>query len=101
MMGDHEDQDFEPESENDAGEHARPAGFAAGLVVGALLGATIALLYAPERGDRTRKAVRQRLQHLREEAADGLERAGKITRKDVLRRQRQLRDKIEKALDRL
>ena len=101
MMGDHEDQDFEPESENDAGEQARPAGFAAGLVVGALLGATIALLYAPERGDRTRKAVRQRLQHLREEAADGLERAGKITRKDVLRRQRQLRDKIEKALDRL
>jgi len=100
MMGEHEEQDLEPESENYAGERAGPAGFAAGLVVGALLGATVALLFAPERGDRTRRAVRRRLERLRDEAADGIGRAGRITRKDVLRRRRQLRDQIEKALDR-
>jgi gas vesicle protein len=100
MMGDQEEQDLEPESENHAGQRAGPAGFAAGLVVGALLGASIALMFAPERGDRTRRAVRRRLEHLRDEAAGGRGRTGRITRKDVLRRQRQLRDKIEKALDR-
>ena len=100
MMGDQEEQDLEPESENHVGQRAGPGGFAAGLVVGALLGASVALMFAPERGDRTRRAVRRRLEHLRDEAAEGLGRAGRITRKDVLRRPRQLRDKIEKALDR-
>jgi gas vesicle protein len=101
MMGEHEEQDLEPESENHAGERAGPAGFAAGLVVGALLGASFALLFAPDRGDRTRRAVRKRLGQLRDEAAEGLGRAGRITRKDVLRRRRRLQEQIEKALDRL
>ena len=100
MMGEQEEQDLEPESENHAGERAGPAGFAAGLVVGALLGASFALLFAPDRGDRTRRAVRKRLGQLRDEAAEGLGRAGRITRKDVLRRRRRLQEQIEKALDR-
>jgi gas vesicle protein len=103
MMGEHEEQEQEQESES--GSHAEervgPAGFAAGLVVGALLGASVALLFAPERGDRTRRSVRRRLERLREEAAEGLGRAGRLTRKDVLRRRRHLRDRLEKALDRL
>src|SRR5882724_9957465 len=55
-------------------------GFAAGVVFGALLGAGIALMFAPERGDKTRRRLRRRLQRLREEAAEGLQRAGKRTR---------------------
>jgi gas vesicle protein len=101
MMGEHEEQESETMSETDAEERVGPAGFAAGLVVGALLGASIALLYAPDRGDRTRRAVRRRLERLREDAAEGLGRAGRLTRKDVLRRRRLLRDRLEKALDRL
>jgi gas vesicle protein len=101
MMGEHEEQESESKSGIDAEEHVGPAGFAAGLVVGALLGASIALLYAPERGDRTRRAVRRRLERLREDAAEGLGRAGRLTRKDVLRRRRLLRARLEKALDRL
>jgi gas vesicle protein len=101
MMGEHEEQESETESETNAEERVGPAGFAAGLVVGALLGAAIGLLYAPERGDRTRRAVRRRLERLREDAAEGLGRAGRLTRKDVLRRRRLLRDRLEKALDRL
>lgn len=49
-------------------------GFAAGVVFGALLGAGIALMLAPDRGDKTRRRLRRRLEQLREEAADGLER---------------------------
>jgi gas vesicle protein len=101
MMGEHEEQESAPESGVHAEERVGSAGFAAGLVVGALLGASIALLFAPERGDRTRRAVRRRLERLREEAAEGLGRAGRLTRKDVLRRRRLLRDRLEKALDRL
>jgi gas vesicle protein len=61
-------------------------GFAAGVVFGALLGAGIALLLAPERGDTTRRRLSRRLTRLREEAAEGLERAGAQTRREVLRR---------------
>ena len=99
-MADEDELSPEPESRNQTDARAGPAGFAAGLIVGALLGASLALLFAPDRGDRTRRAVRQKLHDLRREAADGLEQAGRITRKDVLRRRRQLRDQIEKALDR-
>jgi gas vesicle protein len=100
-MADEDALSPEPESSNHSDEHLGPAGFAAGLIVGALLGASLALLFAPDRGDRTRRAVRQKLHDLRREAADGLEQAGRITRKDVLRRRRQLRAQVERALDRL
>jgi gas vesicle protein len=99
-MSDDEELVPEPES-NGAEEGVGTSGFAAGLVVGALLGASIALLFAPDRGDRTRRAVRQRLRRLRDEAADGLEKAGRISRKDVLRRRQRLRAQVERALDRL
>src|SRR3954454_7862035 len=101
MMGEHEEQESESKSGTDAEERVGPAGFAAGLVVGALLGASVALLFAPERGDRTRRSVRRRLGRLREETGEGLRRAGRLTRKAVLRRRRHLRDRLEKALDRL
>jgi hypothetical protein len=49
-------------------------GFAAGVVFGALLGAGIALMLAPDRGDKTRRRLRRRLERLREDAGEGLER---------------------------
>jgi gas vesicle protein len=61
-------------------------GFAAGVVFGALLGAGIALMFAPERGDTTRRRLGRRLTRLREDAAEELERAGERTRREVLRR---------------
>src|SRR4051794_41465470 len=88
MMGEHEEQETESKSGTDAEERFGPAGFAAGLVVGALLGASVALLFAPERGDRTRRSVRRRLERLREGAAEGLGRGGRLTREDVLRPRR-------------
>jgi hypothetical protein len=61
-------------------------GFAAGVIFGALLGAGLALMFAPERGDTTRRRLSRRLTRLREDTADGLERAGDRTRRELLRR---------------
>jgi gas vesicle protein len=49
------------------------------------LGAGLALLFAPQAGDRTRRRVRRRLERIREGTADS------ITRADALRRELQRR----------
>jgi gas vesicle protein len=76
-------------------------GFAAGLVVGALLGAGIALLFAPDRGSRTRSHLSRRLHRLREQASDELDRVGSRTRRDLQRRRRELEDRLERAAERV
>jgi len=72
-------------------------GFAVGVIFGAFLGAGIALLFAPERGDKTRRRLRHRLRSLRDEAGDQLERAGKRTGRDLLRRRRRLEAGLGRA----
>ena len=62
-----------------------------------LLGAGLALLFAPERGETTRRQLRRRLARLREEAETGLERAGKRTRRELQRRRRRLEAGLERA----
>ncbi|HET6580220.1 MAG TPA: YtxH domain-containing protein [Gemmatimonadales bacterium] len=74
--------------------------FAAGVIFGAFLGAGIALMFAPERGDKTRRRLRRRLQQLREDTAEGLERAGTRTRRDLARRKRRLEAGLERAAER-
>ena len=75
-------------------------GFAVGVVFGAFLGAGIALLFAPERGEKTRRRLRHRLRSLRDEAGDHLERVGKRTGRDLLRRRRRLEAGLERAASR-
>jgi hypothetical protein len=75
-------------------------GFAVGVVFGAFLGAGIALLFAPERGEKTRRRLGRRLRSLRDEAGDQLERAGKRTGRDLLRRRRRLEAGLERAASR-
>ena len=74
-----------------------PGGFAAGLVFGAILGAGLALLFAPERGQTTRRGLRRRLARLREDAEAGLERAGAGTRRELARRRRQIEEGLERG----
>lgn len=76
------------------------AGFAMGVAFGAILGASLALLYAPNRGDRTRRELKRRLNRLRDEAEDGLDRVGDRARKELVRRRRGLEAGIERAADR-
>jgi gas vesicle protein len=61
--------------------------FGAGLVCGLLLGAGLALLFAPERGDRTRRRLRHRLERLREGTAEGISRADSLRRELQRRRE--------------
>ena len=75
-------------------------GFAAGMLVGAVLGIGLGILFAPERGEATRRRLRKRLAKLRERAGDGLETAGKRTRKELARRRRRIEEALERVRDR-
>jgi gas vesicle protein len=72
-------------------------GFATGVMIGAVLGIGLGMLFAPARGDATRRRLRKRLARLRERADDRLQSAGKRTRKELARR----RERLEEALERL
>ncbi len=91
----------------DAGvpEDARVSvGFAVGLTFGVMIGAGLALLFAPERGDKTRGRLRRRLRDLGEDAKGELDRAEATARsagKDLSRKGKQIRKGIEKASDRI
>jgi gas vesicle protein len=67
--------------------HAKP--FAAGLLIGALLGAGVALLFAPQSGSDTRRMIRKRAKKLAAGAEDRFD--------DVKDRIRQARRKAEEA----
>jgi YtxH-like protein len=78
----------------------RPAGFVAGIILGAFLGAGLALLFAPERGDKTRGRLRQRMHSLREDAREGIGRAGSRTREELRRGERRFRAEVARAKER-
>jgi gas vesicle protein len=103
--------EHDQEAEDALAQEAAPAkaggsgAFAAGVLVGALLGAGLALLFAPESGARTRRRFRRGALALRERAAEGLDEATRRTRKDLIRRRRRLEKQLERltseARDRL
>jgi len=62
--------------------------FFAGLVLGAVVGATAALLLAPERGEVTRRRLARQFRELRDDAADELREAGRSARQEFRRRVR-------------
>ncbi|MGH7559042.1 MAG: YtxH domain-containing protein [Gemmatimonadota bacterium] len=53
-------------------------GFLAGLLVGLAIGGILALLYAPERGDKTRKRLVKKSGQWQEKASGALDTAGEI-----------------------
>jgi gas vesicle protein len=84
------------EREPTAVSHRR-AGFVSGLMLGILIGAGFALLFAPEQGSKTRGRLKQQMRSLQEEAGEALDRAGTRTRKELLRRQRRLKAELKRA----
>lgn len=48
----------------------RSGDFLAGMLVGALIGASLGLLFAPEPGEETRELVAERARRLKESAAE-------------------------------
>jgi gas vesicle protein len=91
----------EENTEIEIGEtpHGR-AGFISGFVLGALMGAGLALLFAPERGDRTRNRLRRRMQALREDALDSMDEMGHRGRAELHRRRRRLKAELEQLRQR-
>jgi gas vesicle protein len=75
---------------DEARESARP--FVAGLVIGALVGAGLTLLFAPQSGEETRRVIRRRVKRL---AADAQDRYDDL--KDRLREARRRHGRGEEA----
>ena len=84
-----------------AGKTSRTgAGFLAGIVFGVFLGAGVALFLASDRGDKTRNKLRRRMRSLRDDAVEGLDRAGSRTRNELRRRQRRIRAELDRIRER-
>ena len=64
--------------------------FAAGLLIGALVGAGIALLFAPQSGEDTRRIIRKKARRIANQAQDRYE--------DVKDRIKKARQRAEEAL---
>lgn len=70
-------------------DEARPrrsGGFGLGLLVGAVIGAAVALLMAPEPGRVTRRRLRDRLAAARERVGEGIEDLDDRVRHEIRRR---------------
>jgi hypothetical protein len=85
VAGSEQDHDVMAEDDEGGGRHL--GRFGTGLLCGFLLGAGLALLFAPERGDRTRRRLRRRLERLREGSADVISRADSLRRELQRRRE--------------
>jgi hypothetical protein len=94
------EEELEPEEELDEVEIYETesasgiVGFLGGLVLGALIGAGVALLVAPERGDVTRRRLRTRLRDAGDDAKEQLE----DWRDDAERELRRHRRKLQRRL---
>lgn len=53
-------------------------GFLAGILVGLAIGGVLALLYAPERGDKTRKKLVKKSGQWQEKASGAIDTAGEL-----------------------
>jgi gas vesicle protein len=87
-MSEHEEKALAALEANDAEdeegyEQRSVRTFLAGLAIGALVGAGVALLFAPQSGSDTRRAVSRRAKHLARDARDHYDDV-----KDKLRRER-------------
>jgi gas vesicle protein len=71
-------------------------GFLSGLVLGALAGAGIALLLAPERGDVTRRRIRKKFRDVSTDAREQLDDWKDDAGRELRRRQRQIRKRLDR-----
>lgn len=85
------------EHDHSSGSTHGTAGFVAGVLFGAFVGAGIAILFAPQRGEKTRGNLRRRIRSLREDAREGIDRVGSRTRKELRRRERRIRAELARA----
>jgi len=76
-------------------------GFVTGLLLGAAVGAGLALLFAPASGEETRRILRRRTRALRRDTAEGWITAREHTRRLLREKKEALRQRIDEGLERL
>lgn len=81
-----EEEELDDATDETATSSGRLGGFAAGLTIGVLVGAGVALLFAPASGNVTRRRLRRKLDHAREIASDGLEDLRRRAKRELHRR---------------
>ncbi len=72
--------------------------FIGGLLAGAAIGATIALLYAPQKGEDTRRQIKAKIHELEEELVkmrDKLKEKGGELKEDIKRKIQEIEARIE------
>jgi len=72
--------------------------FIGGLLAGAAIGATIALLYAPQKGEDTRRQIKAKIHELEEELIqmrDKLKEKGGELKEDIKRKIQEIEARIE------
>ena len=72
-------------------------GFAMGLVVGGLIGAGVALLMAPERGEVVRKRITKGIRDIQVDARDQLDDWGGEARREVGKQRRRLKRRLRRV----
>jgi gas vesicle protein len=77
-----------------------PTSFLTGALVGAAVGAGLALLFAPGAGHETRRLLRRRARALTRDAAEGLVSAGDETREALREKKEALRKKLAHGIER-
>jgi gas vesicle protein len=87
-------------------EGSEPSGwnggtFVTGLLLGAAVGAGLALLFAPRSGSRTRRLVRRRARAVAHDATVGWVSAREHTRRLLREKKEALRDRIDQGLERI
>ena len=70
-------------------------GMLAGIVIGALLGAGIALLAAPRSGEESRRYLSKRARSVRDDAVDRFDDASRRARRELQRRRRRMQTQLE------
>lgn len=76
--------------------HSGGAGLVVGLILGALIGAGVTLLVAPERGEVTRRRLARRARTLTDDARDHVGEWADDARRQLRRQRRRLRKRIER-----
>ncbi|HLW08418.1 MAG TPA: YtxH domain-containing protein [Marinilabiliaceae bacterium] len=76
--------------------------FFSGLLLGAAVGAAIALLYAPEKGDVTRKDIKKKMKELEKELdtlTSKLKEKGGEMKEDVKKRIKEVEDRLSELIN--
>lgn len=99
--GGHAELDDEADEEGMEGSRWNPGSLLTGLVLGAVLGAGAALLFAPQSGEKTRRLIGRRGRTFRRDAEKQLVGAKKEARRLVRERKEALLERMSDGLDRL